>query len=104
MLPVHRASSFSGRAVGVRALGGTGWVYRVGIPGGYTGEYPASLKAEHIPAKRAPEASCREAGVGGDMHSARPSPRPTHSDPAGSPGPASLVWASPRLLANKGEI
>ena len=74
-------------SVGGYRVGYGDWV---GTGVGYTGYYPASLKAEAGTAERAPEA-LQGAGVGGTCCSARPSPQTTHSSHPVASGARSAV-------------
>ena len=74
---------------------GTGWVWGRVIP-----VHPASCKAEHVPAKRAPEAPAKGLEWVGTC-TARPMPRPHHSLRS---GPLRWVWASPRANPASGPI
>ena len=98
MLLSAHASSFSGRAVGVRAGYGTrvgiaGWVYRV--------YYPATARGTQLYSEAGPGSPAR-AGVGGTAGWARvPVP------PSGPGRPAASLYRDPlgcRLWANKSEI
>ena len=78
-----RGSSFSGRAVVCSREGVPGWVYRGGYTGWVIPGTPSQLESGAYDSEAGP-GSPRGAGVGGHMHSARPS---TQNPPSG-PGPA----------------
>ena len=93
----------------------TGGGYRVGIPGGYLGGYTGRVirdpAAKDVPtlsggqtAKRAPEGSCREPGVGGLAAAPQGRPHPTPAGPGRPLASLGAPRADSRLLANRGEI
>ena len=97
---VHRRGWYRVRA---------GWVYRVGIQGGYTGGVPSQVPTPSGGMySGAGPGSPTGAGVGGTCCSAhgtvRPSTQTHHSGPKGPPGPLRWSGPSPRANAASGPI